>query len=43
VGAAFGIDVALSATAVATDAFAEAATDERATLPFDKVAVRHLA
>jgi Trk K+ transport system NAD-binding subunit len=43
VGAAFGIDVALSATAVAADAFAAAATDERAPLPFDTGAVRHLA
>ena len=43
VGAAFGIDVALSATAVAADAFAAAATDERAPLSFDTGTVHHLA
>jgi Trk K+ transport system NAD-binding subunit len=43
VGAAFGIDVALSATGVAADAFVAAATDERAPLPFDTGPVRHLA
>jgi hypothetical protein len=40
---AFGIDVALSATGVAADAFAAAATDERAPLPFAAGSVRHLA
>jgi Trk K+ transport system NAD-binding subunit len=34
VGPVFGITAALSATQVAADAFAEAATDERAPLPF---------
>ncbi|MGH2674271.1 MAG: NAD-binding protein [Actinomycetota bacterium] len=42
VGPAFGLDVALSATAIASDAFAAAATDERAPLPFDAGPVRHL-
>jgi Trk K+ transport system NAD-binding subunit len=39
---AFGIDVALSTTAISADAFAAAATDERAPLPFEAGAVRHL-
>jgi len=43
VGSAFGIDMALSTTAIAADAFAAAATDERAPLPFDTGPVRHLA
>lgn len=43
VGIAFGIDVALSATGLAAAPFAAAATDERAPLPFDAGAVRHLA
>jgi Trk K+ transport system NAD-binding subunit len=42
VGSAFGIDVALSATGVAADAFAAAATDERAPVAFDTGPVRHL-
>lgn len=43
VGEAFGIDVVLSTTAISADAFAAAATDERAPLPFDTGALRHLA
>jgi Trk K+ transport system NAD-binding subunit len=43
VGSAFGIDVALSTTATAADAFAAAATDERAPLAFDTGVIRHLA
>jgi Trk K+ transport system NAD-binding subunit len=43
VGPAFGIDVAISATAIAADAFAAAATDERAPLAFDTGPIRHLA
>jgi Trk K+ transport system NAD-binding subunit len=39
---AFGIDVALSTTAISADAFAAAATDERAPLPFDAGTIRHL-